>query len=75
MARPSLASPARIYRVTLCLHDGEDDDLIEFLDRVPSRGRARAIVAAMRAGGVTAVANDMDSDDDELFAALDGMMF
>lgn len=75
MARPSLETPSQIYRVTLCLRPGEDDDLITFLDRLPPRGRAGAVIAAMRQGGVTAVCDDLDADEAGLMAALDEMMF
>ncbi len=75
MARPRLEQPARIYRATLCLREGEDDDLIAFLDSVPARGRAAAIIMAMRAGGVSAATEHLDVDDQALAAALDDMMF
>lgn len=75
MARPSLDTPSRLYRVTLCLRPGEDDDLIAFLERLPPRGRATAVIGAMRAGGVTAVCDDLDADEAGLLAALDEMMF
>lgn len=75
MARPPLPNPPRHYRLTLCLRAGEDDDLIAFLDRLPERGRAAAVAAAMRAGGVTAVSEAVDADESELLAALDEMIF
>lgn len=74
MARPRLATPSRKYRVTLCLRDGEDDDLITFLDSIPARGRAAAIVAALRAGGVDVVAEEMAEDDELLADSLMDMM-
>jgi hypothetical protein len=50
MARPKLAVVVRRYYINLTLREGEDDDLIAFLDRVPLRQRVRAIKSALRAG-------------------------
>jgi hypothetical protein len=48
MARPKLAVPVRRYYINLTLREGEDDDLIAFLERVPVRRRVRAIKDALR---------------------------
>lgn len=63
MARPALETPSRLYRLTLSLRPGEDDDLITWLDAQLPRGRAQAVVTALRAGGVT-LTNDAAGTDD-----------
>lgn len=50
MARPKLAVLVRRYYINLTLREGEDDDLITFLEHVPIRQRVRAIKSALRAG-------------------------
>lgn len=50
MARPKLAVPVRRYYINLTLREGEDDDLIAFLEHVPVRQRVRAVKDALRAG-------------------------
>lgn len=54
MARPRLAVRVRRYYINLTLREGEDDDLIAFLERVPVRQRVRAIKAALRAQPLSA---------------------
>lgn len=48
--RPRLLCPVMRMRVTLCLRDGEDDDLAAFFAAIPSRMRAAAIKSALRSG-------------------------
>ena len=43
MARPALEMVVHQVRVTLSLREGEDDDLIDFMQRLPFRGRAAAV--------------------------------
>jgi hypothetical protein len=50
--RPPADNPPRIYRTTLRLYPGEDDDLIDYLDHAPPRGLNAAIIAAMRSGNL-----------------------
>lgn len=70
MARPTLDERPQHYRLTLCLRPGEDDDLIAWLDSLPGRGRASAVVAALRDGGVTAECNGQVIDEEQLADSL-----
>lgn len=73
--RPPLDVPARLIRITLSLRPGEDDDLLAFFDRLPAGGRARAVVTALRQGGVGEAAVGQPFDEAELLAALDDLLF
>lgn len=75
MARPSLDCTVHQFKLTLSLREGEDDDLIAFFERIPPRGRARAVVTALRQGGVDVVDNALDYEDLEIAGALEAMMF
>jgi hypothetical protein len=73
--RPPLAVPARLIRITLSLRPGEDDDLLVFFDELPAGSRARAVVTALRQGGVRETAVGGAFDEVELLAALDDLLF
>lgn len=74
--RPPLAAPARLFRLTLSLRPGEDDDLIAFFDELPAGSRARAVVTALRQGGVGERRGVEGAiDEAELTAMLDDLLF
>ncbi len=73
--RPPLDVPARLIRITLSLRPGEDDDLLAFFDGLPPGGRARAVVTALRQGGVGETAVGRAFDEADLLAALEEMLF
>lgn len=50
----------------LRLHPGEDDDLIDFFASLPERGKARAVVMALRTGDIHQVLADEGLDDDQM---------
>jgi len=50
--RPRKTSESREYQIHLRLRVGEDDEIITFLDKVPPGARARAVIRAMRNGGL-----------------------
>ena len=50
----------------LRLRYGEDDDLIQFFQRIPKRKRIAALKAALRAGGMQTVNLEGLPTDDEL---------
>jgi uncharacterized protein with von Willebrand factor type A (vWA) domain len=75
MARPPLDCTVHQFKLTLSLREGEDDDLIDFFDRIPPRGRARAVITALRQGGVDVVDDALNYEDDELAGALELMLF
>ena len=63
-------------QITLSLHEGEDDDVLAYFARHPPRQRARALLTALRQGGVgreTAVGGVFNEA--ELLEALDDLMF
>ena len=55
-----------IVRVKLRLHPGEDDDLIAFFASLPERGRARAVIRALRTGNVRQVLIEEGVDDEQM---------
>ena len=63
----------RKYDVRLYLWEGEDNDIIAFLEGLPERKRAAGIKLALRSG--SALANlqsaDLDDEDDDLDFDLD----
>ena len=63
-----------IVRVKLRLHPGEDDDLIAFFASLPKRGRARAVIGALRSGDIRQVLVDEGIDDDEMADAFEGWL-
>jgi len=75
MARPRLTTPVRQVKLTLSLREDEDDDLIAWFDSLPTRQRARAVLAALRQGGAALVADELAADEDELAGALVDMLF
>ena len=52
--------------VKLRLHPGEDDDLIDFFASLPDRGRARAVMTALRTGSINQVLIEEGLDDDQM---------
>lgn len=74
MARPLADHPIRKYRLTLCLHEGQDDDLIALLESTPEGYRAKAVISAMRQG-VQETAVFEDSADDGIADGIGLMMF
>jgi len=75
MARPPLDVVVHQVRITLSLREGEDDDLIDFMDRLPFRGRAAAVKTALRTGNLTAALCADGPEDEELAEALEDFMF
>ena len=75
MARPALDMVVHQVRVTLSLREGEDDDLIDFMSRLPFRGRAAAVKTALRTGNLNAALCADGPDDDELADALEDFLF
>jgi hypothetical protein len=63
----------RIYEVKLYLWEDEDDDLIAFLEGIPTGKRAAGIKLALRSGGALAdlQSADLDDEDDDLDFDLD----
>lgn len=72
--RPPSGSPTRSFHIHLRLREGEDDDLIAFLEGMPARKRAVALKAALRAGGMQAPGMPDASDEDDLAEALDDFL-
>ena len=55
-----------VVMVKLRLHPGEDDDLIDFFASLPDRGRARAVMTALRTGSINQVLIEEGLDDDQM---------
>jgi len=63
-----------VVRVKLRLHPGEDDDLIDFFASLPERGRARAVIGALRTGDINQVLVDEGIDDDQMADDFEGWL-
>ena len=61
-----------VVRVKLRLHPGEDDDLIDFFASLPKRGRARAVIGALRSGDIRQVLVEEGIDEDQMADAFEG---
>jgi hypothetical protein len=74
--RPMLEMAVQRIQITLSLREGEDDDLIAFFAHHPPRKRARAVVVALRQGGVAMTGGVTPVIDEvELAAMLDDLIF
>ncbi len=60
--------------IRLRLHPGEDDDLIDFFASLPERGRARAVITALRTGNIGQVLVDEGIDDEQMADAFEGWL-
>ena len=64
----------RVFRFTLRLWVGEDDDLIGFLEGIPSGRRAAALKTALRSGTLGRFVIEGIPTDDELSAMADDFL-
>lgn len=74
MARPTFPAQIHTIRLSLRLREGQHDDLIAFFQATPERGRAAAVVAALRQGGLTAVSPTDVINEMEVMDLLGDMM-
>lgn len=74
MGRSRKTGQLRIYRLTLRLWEGEDDDLIAFLESFPIGKRVVAVKSAMRNGQLLILEADDLPDDDDLAAFADDLL-
>ncbi len=72
--RPPLPESPVYVQIKLSLRPGRDDDLIAFFDGLPPRGRAVAVMAAMRSGNLAAAGDPDYVSDDEMEDALLGLL-
>jgi len=70
--RPPLDIQPRIYRTTLRLYPGVDDDLINYLDSAPERGLNAAIISAMRSGNLHT--GKQTAQDENIIADLENFL-
>ena len=77
MCRPQLDCEVHRINIVLSLREGEDDDLIDWFDALPSRGRSGAVMAALRSGGVELVVDGGETavSAAEVADALGDLMF
>ncbi len=71
MGRPRKIGQAYVYRLTLRLWAGEDDDLIDFLQAFQAGQRVAALKVALRGGQLLAPGVDDLPDEDDLDDLLD----
>lgn len=62
--RPALGVSVVQIHLTLCLHAGQDDDLIWYFSHLPLRRRAAAVKSALRTGGISQEPDIKTIDDD-----------
>ena len=63
-----------VVRVKLRLHPGEGDDLVDFFASLPERGRARAVVGALRTGDIHRVLAEEGIDEDQMADDFEGWL-
>jgi hypothetical protein len=66
----------RVYDIRLRLWAGEDDDLIAFLDGIPTGQRPAGLKMALRSGGALTDLQpvDLENDDDDMDFDLDDFL-
>lgn len=74
MGRSRKTGQLHIYRLTLRLWKGEDDDLIAFLESVPIGKRVIAVKTALRSGKLIAIETDDLPNEDDLAALADDLL-
>ena len=74
MGRSRKTGQLYLYRLTLRLWEGEDDDLIAFLEGFPIGKRVVAVKSAMRNGQLLILEADNLPDDDDLAAFADDLL-
>jgi len=74
MGRPRKTGNLSIFRIKLRLWEGEDDDLIAFLQAVPTGKRSAAVKTAMRSGNISAITGDDLPDEDDLAILADDLL-
>jgi len=72
--RPRRRKRPRTYNVKLVLYDGEDDDLIAYLDAAPVRRRAAAVKQAMRSGDIARLDLPDLPGDEEMIDAFEDLL-
>lgn len=75
MARPNLDYEPQVINIKLCLHPEYDSDLLAWFESLPARGRATAVIMALRSGGVAVANNALAAEDALLAADLDDLFF
>lgn len=75
MARRRLPTPPVLVNVKLHLRPDTDADLLAFFAGIPAYRRAGAVKAALRAGGLPAVAAAELADDGELLDQAARLLF
>ena len=76
--RPRRTGVQHVYNLKLYLWEGEDDDLIAFLEGIPPRRRVAALKTALRSGGglnlwVQSLPTDAEAADADM--DLDAFLF
>ena len=74
MGRPRKTGKLSIFRIKLRLWEGEDDDLIAFLQSIPIGKRSSAVKTAMRSGQLSAITEDDLPDEDDLASLADDLL-
>lgn len=74
MGRPRKTGKGRIFRLTLRLWEGEDDDLIDFLNAYPRGQRVSALKVALRGGQLLTPKLDDLPDEDDLDDLMDELL-
>ena len=74
MGRPKKTGQQHVFRLTLRLWEGEDDDLIAFLQAAPPGKRVVALKVALRSGRLLAPELDYLPDEDDLDDLMDELL-
>ena len=74
MGRSRKVGHLHVYRLTLRLWEGEDDDLIAFLENFPIGKRVVAVKSALRNGKLISLKTDHLPDEDDLAVLIDDLL-
>ena len=74
MGRSRKMGQLYIYRLTMRLWEGEDDDLLTFLESFPIGMRVVATKSAMRNGQLISLETDDLPDEDDLAVLADDLL-
>ena len=74
MGRPRKTGDLFVFRIKLRLWEGEDDDLIAFLQAIPAGKRSSAVKIALRSGRIETLVMDDLADEDDLASLADDLL-
>jgi hypothetical protein len=66
VGRPKIEEEPVIINIKLTLYSSQDQDLIDWFENLPSRGRASAVMSALRSGSIVLGEEANGTGEDEM---------